>query len=389
MRVWGAQADITERRRAEEALRASEQLLSSINQNISEGIYRYTPQGTLLYANDALARLFGYASGEEMRHAPVSTWYRHPARCDELAARAARDHGLSNEEAEFVRKDGSTFWGRITCNATFDAEGRIVTFDGAISDVSQRKRYEQSLIEAKEQALEIAQLKSAFLANMSHEIRTPLTAVVGFADILAEEITGEHQEMAQLIQQSGQRLVQTLQSVLDLARLEREAYVGEKLHLSTAPIEVVTVIRQVLDLFSLQAEQRGLDLQLNAPDEPVTARLDAGALSRILTNLISNAMKFTPNGYIRVTLTYRNDDLTLQVKDSGIGISKDFLPQLFSEFRREAKTLPLGKEGNGLGLAITKRLVALLSGTIEVESKKNRGSLFTVRLPRNLHQDSP
>ena len=149
----------------------------------------------------------------------VIQFYHDPKRRTELMARTEKEHGFKNEEVEFARKDGSTFWGLISCNVTLDDDGAIVTYDGAILDITQRKRYEQSLIEAKEQALELTRLKSAFLADMSHEIRTPLTSIIGFADILAEEAPDEHRELAQLIRQSGNRLMQTLKSVLDLTRL--------------------------------------------------------------------------------------------------------------------------------------------------------------------------
>ena len=377
VRVWGSQTDITERWWAEDALRQSEQLLSSINENISEAIYRSTPDGHLLYANDAMVQMFGYASAREMMDGHVVRFYRDSQRRAELTARTEKEHGFKSEEVEFVRKDGSTFWGLISCNVTLNDEGEIVTYDGAISDITQRKRYEQSLIEAKEQALEIARLKSAFLADMSHEIRTPLTSIIGFADILAEEAPDAHQELAQLIRQSGDRLVQTLQSVLDLTRLE-----GETPTLNAEQIDVATLARQVLDLFHLQAQQRGLDLRLTAPDEPLTVWLDAGALSRILTNLISNAIKFTKEGHVAVILEDHVHTLEIRVEDTGAGISEEFIPSVFSEFRQEAGTLAPNAPGSGLGLAITKRLVALLGGSIDVESEKGRGSVFTVRLPR-------
>ena len=382
VRVWGSQTDITERWWAEDALRKSEQLLSSINENISEAIYRSTPAGDLLYANDAMVQMFGYASAQEMMDGHVVRFYHDPQRRGQLMARTEKEHGFKGEEVKFVRKDGSTFWGLISCNVTLDDGGAIVTYDGAISDITKRKRYEQSLIEAKEQALEMARLKSAFLADMSHEIRTPLTSIIGCADILAEEAPEAHRELVQLIQQSGDRLVQTLQSVLDLARLE-----GETPTLNAEQIDAVVLARQVLDLFRLQAQQRGLDLRLTAPDAPLTVRLDAGALSRILTNLVSNAIKFTKEGHVAVileatTLEEQGDALEIRVEDTGTGISKDFMPSVFSEFRQEASMLAANAPGSGLGLAITKRLVALLGGSIEVESEKGRGSVFTVRLPR-------
>lgn len=382
VRVWGSQTDITRHREAEEALRSNEQLLTSINQNISEGIYRSTPDGQLLYANDALAHLFGFASAREIMNVQVPSLYKDPERRAELARLTRQEHGFKNEEVELVRQDGSTFWGLISCNATFDDDGNVVTYDGAISDITQRKQYEKGLIEAKEQALELARIKSAFLANMSHEIRTPLMAIVGFADILAKESGESHQELTQLLRQSGQHLIQTLKSVLDLTRLE-----GQSLELNIERFDVARLARQVLDLFRLQAEQRDLDLKLVTPETPLFVNMDAGAVNRILTNLVSNAMKFTSVGGVTVTLENQDDALNIRVADTGSGISKEFLPRLFSEFRQESGTLAPEQKGSGLGLAITKRLVTLLDGTITVESEKGQGSIFTVRLPHTAATD--
>lgn len=260
-------------------------------------------------------------------------------------------------------------------------DGYLVGMWTAQTDITERKRFEQSLTESREDALELARLKSSFLADMSHEIRTPLTSIIGFADILIEEVPEHHRELAQLIRQSGHRLMQTLNSVLDLARLEGDALNGTTVTATAERFDVVALTRQVLDLFRLQATQRGLALTLTAPDAPVFARLDAGALSRILTNLISNAIKFTPHGAVTVTVAEASEDrLEIQVADTGIGISDAFMTRIFDAFQQEGEGHPDPK-GSGLGLTITKRLVTLLQGSIEVESQKGHGTVFTVRLP--------
>ena len=161
-----------------------------------------------------------------------------------------------------------------------------------------------------------------------------------------------------------------------------EELAGRLLDTASRELDAGALARQVLDLFQLQAQQRGLDLRLTAPDTPLTVWLDVGALSRILTNLISNAIKFTKDGHVSVILEDHGDTFEIRVEDTGADISEEFIPSLFSEFRQEAGTLAANAPGSGLGLAITKRLVALLGGSIDVESEKGRGSVFTVRLPR-------
>ena len=502
-RVWGTQIDVTEQRAAEEALRESQRLLASISRNISDGIYRSTPDGQILYANEAMAHIFGYERPEDMIGSHAQAYYHDDSRRAELVRLSRQEHGFRNMEVEFVRQDGSVFWGLISCNATLDDEGGVEVFDGAIADITdykratealreseeryrslveshpepilvsvagrivylnaaavemygahapeellgrtifeflsaedaalmearrrlvesgqpteplehritridgqeryietfsvpvlyegaraaqtvvrditQRRAYEQGLIEAKERALELARLKDAFLANMSHEIRTPLTSIIGFADVLASDVAPpeDNQEFAHLIRQSGERLMATLNSVLDLAQLE-----GGTLELTPTAFDAGGLARQVLDLFRIRAAERGLDLALDAP-EALPVVLDAGALSRVLTNLVSNALKFTSEGGITVHLAADAETLTLRVEDTGIGISEDFLPHLFDEFQQESSGMTRGYEGSGLGLAITRRLVELMDGRIEVESEKGRGSVFTVSLPRH------
>ena len=505
--IW---RDVTEQVRAEAALRESEHLLSSINESISEGIYRSTWSGDLLYVNEALVGMFGYESAEEMKAiAQPGTFYRDPAQREKLIALMIKDHGFENQEIAFVRKDGSSFWGLMSASVTFDDNGEIRFFTGAITDITERKaaaqalqaseerwrtlveshpepivitqgerilyvndatvrmlradsaealynrsvsefiapefeqiraertrvrgrgelikpmeyrifdvegqeryvesiavpttyaghvatqvvmrdtterhHHEQALIEAREQALEMARLKSAFLANMSHEIRTPLTAIIGFADVLAEEVQDENREFAQLIRQSGQRLMETLNSVLDLAQIE-----SGSIQLAPARMNVVKTVWQVLNLFTVQARQQGLDLQLDAPDDPVYAWLDAGALSRSLTNLVANAIKFTTTGYIRVVIATDSDGLALRVEDTGVGIGKAFMAKIFGEFYQESSGMTRGYEGSGLGLSITRRLVNLMGGTIHVESEKGEGSVFTLHFPASvLHEAAP
>ncbi len=253
------------------------------------------------------------------------------------------------------------------------AEGLSVYFN----DITERKEYEKGLIEAKEEAEQLAQVKSTLLANMSHEIRTPLTSIIGFASIMAQEASGDHQEFAQLIEQNGQRLMDTLNSVLDLAQVEHRAVQN-----TLNRIEVAAEIEQIVQLLQLIAEEAGLYLRVECATEDTTASLDKNLLSRVLNNLISNAIKFTNEGGVVVTVGADEEQVWVQVTDTGIGISPAFIPHLFDEFSQESAGLARAFEGSGLGLAISRRLVQTMGGVIEVESEQNVGSTFTVRLPR-------
>ena len=246
----------------------------------------------------------------------------------------------------------------------------------AIRYAIERKRYETELVAARQEAEKMNRLKSAFLANMSHEIRTPLTGIIGFAAILAEEVAGEQQELAQLIQRSGQRLMQTLNSVLDLSMLE-----SDSLTLNPQQFPVREIVEEVVEMLRPLAEMKELTLEVVCDPPDLLALTDRGCIDRILTNLVGNAIKFTVSGGVTVWVTAEEEGLRLGVTDTGIGISQEFLQSMFEPFEQESSGLTRAFEGNGLGLAITKGLVDMLGGILTVESAKERGSTFSVLLP--------
>ena len=245
-----------------------------------------------------------------------------------------------------------------------------------VRDVTQRKQFEAELIEAKEQAEEISKLKSAFLRNMSHEVRTPLSSIIGFAEVLVDEVEGEKKDFAQLIYKGGKRLAITLRSVLDLARLEPNDITSE-----TKPVNLAEVVRETATLFEAQADKKGLDLILDLPDGGLTAQAEETKLRQVVANLLSNAIKFTEQGWIIVRAYPEEGWARLEVQDTGRGIGEHFKPDVFGEFKQEVTGLDRRPEGTGLGLAISQRMAELMGGKITVRSEKHRGSLFTVSLP--------
>ncbi len=288
-----------------------------------------------------------------------------------LAALSAAGHARS--DLALRRATGET--------VLFEFESSVLTLDGETRvlslarDVDARRAHERALEAARTEAEESDRLKSAFLASMSHEIRTPLTAVIGFAELLAEEVADAQREMAEAIAGGGRRLLATLNSVLDLARLD-----AGRQTLTLRPLDVADALRRGTDLLRPLAARRGLGLVYVGPDSLI-APADEGALDRVLVNLLGNAIKFTERGDVTVTLVPTPDALVLTVSDTGIGMDAAFLPHVFSEFRQESEGERRSHEGSGLGLAITRRLVELMSGTITVTSERGVGTTFTVRLP--------
>lgn len=241
----------------------------------------------------------------------------------------------------------------------------------------ERRLFEHEMVNAKDRAEEMARLKSAFLANMSHEIRTPLTSIIGFADILADELSDDYQELAAHIGESGNRLLETLNSVLDYARLE-----AGKMDLHCEVLCISHIVRETASLFLPQTTKKGLALELVIEAPQALARLDHALFIRILNNLIGNALKFTDEGSITLSVVTDDRFVYLEVGDSGRGIGESFLPHLFEEFQQESTGLTRSHQGSGLGLKITKRLVELMDGTISVASQQGVGSTFTLTFPR-------
>ena len=294
----------------------------------------------------------------------------------EALGRKITEEGVVTVEGHVVNRSGE----RTPVEASItvmELEERPLSM-GIFRDVTARREYEQQLIESKEHAEEALRLKSDILNNMSHEIRTPLTSILGFAEALHEELEGEEQDFVHIINENAQRLQQTLDSVLDMAQLER----GEMMF-ETAPLDVAEETRDGLAALRPLAENKGLSLRLRTPgDGAAIASLDAPALHRILNNLVGNAIKFTEHGAVTVTVEAGAEAVRLHVEDTGAGISEDFLPHLFEAFKQQSRGLSRHYEGSGLGLAITQRLVHLMDGTIGVESEEGVGTTFTVSFPR-------
>ncbi len=266
----------------------------------------------------------------------------------------------------------------------FDGEGNVescvfVNTELTATQVSD-KTFKETQEQYREIATELMQLKTAFLSNMSHEIRTPLTSIIGFADILGEQVDDANREFTQLIEESAQRLMGTMGAVLDLAQLE-----AHSLEIKLEPINLLNHVREIVEATMPEAVEKGLTLRIEA-DELMEAGvfLDHAAQTRVLQNLVSNAIKFTRKGEVVVEITVDQEQVILRVIDSGIGISKEFLPHIFDEFQQESKGVSRIFQGSGLGLAITRRLVGLMGGTIEVDSKKGKGTTFTVTYPRHV-----
>jgi PAS domain S-box-containing protein len=381
LKLVGVISDITENIRTRELLYEQESLIESINQNLEDAIYRSTPDRRLVYVNKAFAQMFGYRDEKEVLDLNSISLYDDPDRRNELSEQIIRDGYFRNEQVLFRRRDESTFWGIVSGTLTKGIDGKNY-FNGVIRDITEIIKVQDELRHAKQQAEQLNKLKSSFLANMSHEIRTPINGILGLAEVISQMTTDQEiKHFVDLQKQSGKRLLETINSILNLSKLEAE---GAQMELN--PLEVIPALKENLVAHGLMAMQKGLYLHFSPSDEQMVILSDGPLFHQILNNLIGNAIKFTEQGGVMVScnkfVSRRNEPFVeISIKDTGIGISEEFLPNIFSPFEQESTGHKRKYEGNGLGLSITKKYIELLGGQIEVSSRKNQGSTFRLFLP--------
>jgi PAS domain S-box-containing protein len=379
----GVAQDITAEHEAERALRENEERFRHLVQYTSDLIAVVDAQGVVRYVSPSVTGLLGRAPEEVQGSSFLGLL--HPAdgrRTRVLLHRAASRPGtFPRLEFRLRHADGHyVIVEAIGTNRLHDsAVGGLVA---NVRDVTEQKRAELALRRGKEHAEEASRLKDALLTNISHELRTPLTSVLGFTQLLSEEIEDpQHREFLGYIRESGQRLMNTLTAVLDLAWIE-----GDKTELAPEPIPLAAFAQDVLNRYRPIAERKGLAMRLHA-DPGAEAVLDPTCLDRILSSLVDNATKFTDTGAVVLEVVPSDEDVTFHLTDTGRGIDPHFLPRLFDEFAQESTGAARLSEGTGLGLTIAQRLVDLMHGEIRVDSAPGEGSRFSVRLPRVSHAD--
>ncbi|WP_434674819.1 ATP-binding protein [Pseudomonas sp. D3-10] len=362
----------------ERALRDNEERLRLIIDGVKDyGIFALDAQGHVITWNVGAERIKGYTEQEVLgRH--FSLFYlaeECPAHPD-MALLAATREGHYMEEGWRCRKDGSRFWASVVITAQYDSTGALRGFSKITRDITDRRAAEIALRTAREEAESASRAKSEFLSRMSHELRTPLNSILGFAQLLdMDSIAGQRPQVSHILR-AGQHLLALINEVLDIARIE-----AGRLPLNIEPIGLPAVLHEALTLVSPMAADAGIHLaELASLPEGSGVLADRQRLVQVLLNLLSNAIKYNqPGGEVRIEVTAEAPNVSIAISDTGRGIAPELLDQLFKPFERLGADPQV--EGTGLGLSLSKSLLEMMQGSLQVRSDPGQGCCFTLRLP--------
>lgn len=377
--------DITERKKAEEALRASEENFRALVNNTLDSILILNFEGKIIAANTAVGKMLGLEL-EEVIGMSIAKYLAPEsvpvAVKDQINVLNGKGGYLSVYKA--ISCGGEPLWieGLGTKIIYKDQPANIVV----IRDITVRKKAEEALINAKTAAEAANRTKSEFLTNMSHELKTPLNSIIGFSDLLKEGIAGPLNEKqsryAQFISSSGKNLLRIINDILELSKAE-----AGKEELNIEEFSIDESINEVISMILPQAHVKNINLNYRSENKTLWVFADEGKFQQIMNSLLSNAIKFTPaGGSINVILKQEGELVSITVKDTGIGIPEDSIEKIFKPFVQLDSSLNRTFEGTGLGLTLVKKYVEMHGGKISVESKIGKGSSFRFELPVTRHR---
>lgn len=370
-------------------LRANEAQFRGLFENSSIGIYRMDLQGRILLANPELLKILGFNSVKHMGNKKAyDCMAGGVADMKKMFESLQKNGKIKNHHLNIIRSDGEKIPVSLSGTIVKDKDG-VRRLDGTIEDVSLQIKYQDGLIKAKEKAEESDKLKSEFLAGMSHEIRTPINTIMSYVSLLEDELKGpdksDFDEIFHAIELGSLRITRTVDSILNMAQFQAGTFEVFKTQINI----VDEILKNLQYEFKNSAKQRGLELRFKNEADKTSLLGDKYSLTQLFVNLVDNALKYTKEGFVEVR-TYNDDDgvLSVDVKDSGIGISEEFLPTLFKSFTQEEQGYSRKFDGNGLGLALVQGYCKLNDAFIKVSSKKNVGTTFTVKFTQTNENDS-
>jgi cell cycle sensor histidine kinase DivJ len=378
----------TLRRDTEDTARLGEARYRLLADHATDMITCHAADGSVLFASPAARGLVGLPTAQLLGEGLFARVHiaDRPAYLSALN-RAVTGNTTASVDFRVLRNvdgaDGDHFtWVEMRCHPSPGVLGASAALVATTRDVSDRKAQEFDLREAREQAEAANQAKSRFLATMSHELRTPLNAIIGFSQLLEREdrtpgADERRRDYARVINQSGEHLLEVLNSILDMSKIE-----AGRISLAPESFDIAPLMTSCVEIMSHQATERGIGLRAELPDYLPLLTADRAACRQIIINLVSNALKFTgPGGQVVAGVSVDGDNLVIFVRDNGVGIAADVLPRLGTPFVQGYSAYDRRHEGSGLGLSVVKGLAALHGGALTLESELGKGTIARVALP--------
>ncbi|MCB1783327.1 MAG: PAS domain-containing sensor histidine kinase [Alphaproteobacteria bacterium] len=386
LRVVGTINDVEERRRAERALAEAEKKYRTIVENAAGGLYQLTPEGLYLSANPSMARILGYSSVEDMlreiKNANGSVYPDKDAR-DAFTLGLVKAGQIYGYETQVYRKgQKDLIWIRENIRVVRNEDGEVLYFEGSMEDITQRKEAEIKLKQAKVESDTANRAKTEFIANMSHELRTPLNAIIGFSEIMKNQVLGSlgqemYVEYANDIYNSGKGLLKVINNILDISKIES----GNR-ELKESEFYLAEALQSCKEMLAGKATSKSITISDQTKEMPDILG-EVLAIKQAITNIYSNALKFTPNGG-RITLSssYDHDGaFRLSISDTGIGLTAEEIEKALSPFGQADNALDRSGSGIGLGLTLSQSVMKLHRGRLEMLSEKGIGTTVTLVFP--------
>ncbi|MBK5967294.1 MULTISPECIES: response regulator [Thiorhodovibrio] len=376
--------DISARHEAERQLKRAHAFLNQTSRVARVGGWEYDLVNGKLEWTDSIREIHEVPPDFEPTYERAIAFYTPEtgAKLQQAIAQAMEDGTPYDLEVQIITASGKVLWVRAIGNAEFD-NGRCKRLFGTLQDIDEAKKIREALEQARAEADAANRSKSEFLANMSHEIRTPLNSVIGFSDLLRQsELSETQRNYVGYVNQSAKSLLDLLNDILDFSKIE-----AGKLELSPEQVDLDELTRQIIDVVRYKTNEKGLELLLHIASEvPQVIHADPIRLRQVLINLISNAIKFTEAGHIRIdisaepTQTPGISELSFAISDTGCGIALDQQERIFDAFTQEDASTTRKFGGTGLGLSISNRLLSLMGSRLELDSEPGQGSTFSFRV---------
>jgi two-component system sensor histidine kinase/response regulator len=376
VKVAGVAEDITERMIAENELVQSEKKFRSVFEDSYDCIFLTNAGGRIIDVNDAGLSLFEFDRNEVIgKH--FSIYFDEKTDVKVFINSILEDGFIKDYKAKFVRKNNSSFDGILTSFGRRDENEKIIGYQGIIRNITLQNQHEKELIKAKEEAEKANDLKSEFLTQMSHEIRTPINTLLSFSSLIREEIkdnlTDKLKQYFGFQVSAGSRIVKTIDSILNMSELQTGSF-----KTNIKRINLLDTLNSVYAEYLTIADLNNLDLKLLTAGNVFPVMADEYSIHQVFRNLIDNSIKYTASGEISVNIFEKKNLTRVEVVDTGIGMTEEYMQIIFQPFTQEEQGYTRKFEGAGLGLALVKKYCELNKAKIQVESKKGAGTKFTI-----------